>query len=242
MRRFLASACLIFHVIPGCTVPVYGQNAVNGGVRSVPSNEVGATPPPGICIRSMQARDAIVARISTAANCAQVTTARMARLRVFLRLRNTQLGSLQAGDFAGLAKPKEINLGGNPLSSLPSSANAGLSSQDRLNLQGNQLSSPPEGVFAGLSPLSVLLLHKNAVGPLLLFVSLEKSGDSGFKATVPSGAPFATTLPAIVTNLALPVQGGLGRKPSTANSKLSYHANTERLPMGLPFWLLVTCW
>ena len=234
VRRFLASACLIFLVILGLHSTVYGQNAVNGGIRSVHSNEVGATPP-GICIRSMQARDAIVARISTAANCAQVTTARMARLRVFLRLRNTQLGSLQAGDFAGLAKPKEINLGGNPLSSLPSGANAGLSSQDRLNLQGNQLSSPPEGVFAGLSPLSVLLLHKNAVGPLLLFVSLEKSGDSGFKATVPSGAPFATTLPAIVTNLALPVQGGLEEnfQPLIQNSSITSIPNGY--PWAFPF-------
>ena len=66
---------------------------------------------------------------------------------------------------------------------------ARLSSLDRLKLQGNQLSSLPEGVFAGLLlSLSVLLLYKNALGPLPLSVSLEKAGDSGFKATVPAVA------------------------------------------------------
>ena len=211
--RFLAPACLILLVILGLHSTVYGQNAVNGGVRSVPSNEVGASPPPGICNRTRQARDAIVARISTAANCAQVTAARMARLRGTLRLRNARLGSPQAGDFAGLPKLKQINLEGNQLSSLPSDAFAGLSSLDRLDLQGNQLSSLPDGVFAGLSPLPVLLPYKNAVGPLLLTVSLEKVGDSGFSATAPAGAPFAITLPVIVTNLALPAQERLEENP-----------------------------
>ena len=112
----------------------------------------------------------------------------------------------------------------------------------RLNLRGNQLSSPPEGVFAGLSPLSVLIAPQKRRGvPLLLFVSLEKSGDSGFKATVPSGAPFATTLPAIVTNLALPVQGGLEEnlQPLIQNSSIT------SIPNGYP-WAFpsgcVTCW
>ena len=213
VRRFLAPACLILLVILGLHSTVYGQNAVNGGVRSVPSNEVGASPPPGICNRTRQARDAIAARILTAANCAQVTTARMVRLRGFLHLRNTRLGSPRAGDFAGLAKLKEINLEGKQLSSLPSGAFAGLSSLDRLGLQGNQLSSQPDGVFAGLSPLPVLLPYKNAVGPLLLTISLEKTGNSGFKATVPAGAPFAITLPVIDTNLALPAQERLEENP-----------------------------
>ena len=224
VRRFLTSACLIFLVVLGLHSTVYGQNAVNGGVRSVPSNEVGASPPPGICIRTKQARDAIVARISTAANCAQVTTTRMVRLRGFLRLRNTRLGSPRAGDFAGLAKLKEINLEDKQLSSLPSGVFAGLSSLDRLDLQGNHLSSQPDGVFAGLPPLSplpVLLRYKNAVGPLLLSVSLEKAGDSGFKATVPAGTPFVTTLPAIITNLALPAQGGLEENPQPLIQNLS---------------------
>ena len=69
------------------------------------------TPPPpsgGICARTDQVRDAIVARIQAARDCTQVTAAHLAKLGGRLKLAGKGISSLKAGDFAGLSKLREI--------------------------------------------------------------------------------------------------------------------------------------
>ena len=126
---------------------------------------------------------------------------------VELNLSNTQLSSLPSGVFAGLTALETLLLDNNPqLSSLPSGVFAGLTALTQLNLNSNQLSSLPDGIFAGLTALTQLDLGSNAVDPLPMPVSLEKVGDSGFKAVAPTGAPFALVLPVTVANGA--IEGG----------------------------------
>ena len=166
VRRFLASASLAFLVILGLHGTVYGQDEVNGGVRSVLQNEASATPRLGICDRTKQVRDAIVAKIAGVGNCTQVTDAHMAKIKGPLRLENTQISSLQAGDFAGLPNLRVIHLHGNRLSSLPPDVFDGLSSLEELELYGNQLSTLPSNVFDGLSSLFWLDLSANRLSSL----------------------------------------------------------------------------
>ena len=57
-------------------------------------------PSGGICARTDQVRDAIVARIGAARDCTQVTAAHLASLRGKLKLAGKGISSLKAGDFA----------------------------------------------------------------------------------------------------------------------------------------------
>ena len=119
-----------------------------------------------------------------------------------LDLRANRLSSLPSDVFDGLSSLEGLLLDRNQLTltGLPSDVFEGLSSLEMLNLQHNRLSSLPDGVFEGLSSLEWLLLYENPVDPMPLTVSLEKVGDSGFKATVLAGAPFTMTFPVGVTN------------------------------------------
>ena len=57
----------------------------------------------------------------------------------------------------------------------------------------------PHGIFSGLSGFAYLSLGGNRIDPLPLPVSLQKVGDSQFKAVSPTGAPFALNLPVTVS-------------------------------------------
>ena len=138
-----------------------------------------------------------------------------------LRLNNNQLSRLPAGVFDELTALTYLTLDNNQLSSLPAGVFDGLTALTGLRLQNNQLSSLPAGVFADLTNLDVLLLQGNAVDPLPLPVSivLASSVRGQVKATIPSGAPFALTLPVTVTNgttTASSVSIATGRTESTA--------------------------
>ena len=118
-----------------------------------------------------------------------------------LWLFNNQLGSLPAGVFDELTVLTSLDLSLNQLSRLPAGVFTELTALTDLRLHNNQLGSLPAGVFAGLTNLDVLLLHGNAVDLLPLPVSIVPTVVSGqVKATIPSGAPFALTLPVTVTN------------------------------------------
>ena len=118
-----------------------------------------------------------------------------------LNLRNNQLGSLPAGVFDELTALTGLYLWENQLSSLPAGVFDELTALRVLELDNNQLSSLPAGVFAGLTNLGVLRLQGNPVDPLPLSVSIVPTSVTGqVKATIPSGAPFALTLPVTVTN------------------------------------------
>ena len=135
-------------------------------VASPPSNEASATPRLGICDRTKQVRDAIVAKIAGVGNCTQVTDAHMAKIKGRLRLENTKISSLQAGDFAGLPNLRVIHLHGNRLSSLPPDVFDGLSSLEELDLRANRLTTLPSDVFDGLSSLIWLDLSTNQLSTL----------------------------------------------------------------------------
>ena len=124
--------------------------------------------------RTPQVRDAIVtaAGVNTAAD---VTEAHLGAI-TSLNLRAKSISALNSGDFSGLT---------------------GLTN---LNLYGNELSSLPDGIFEGLTALATLRLGGNTVDPIPLSVSLEKVGDTQFKAVVPTGALFDIVLPISATN------------------------------------------
>ena len=131
----------------------------------VESDEV--TPTPGICDRTEQVRNAIVAATG-AAECAAVTVADLAGLSGSDRLSliSTGITSLKSGDFAGLGALTHLSLTGNALSSLPENVFSGLRKLLNLNLTGNALSSLPENVFSEVPRLSSLYLDGNDLSSL----------------------------------------------------------------------------
>ena len=127
-------------------------------------------------------------------------------LRVLLMHENW-LRDLPDGIFSGLASLEYLDLKGNRLSSLPADVFSGLPALEILYLEGNQLRNLPDGIFSGLSALTKLHLQDNAVEPLLLPLSLDKVGDSQFKAVAPTGAPFSLVLPVSISGTG-EIEGG----------------------------------
>ena len=123
----------------------------------------------GVCDRTPQVRDWIVAQFPELADCAEVTAAQLAAVPDRVELGGRGISALQAGDFAGLRLSDGLlELSGNALSTLPAGVFDGLqfSGLNRhLNLSGNQLSTLPAGVFAGLN-LSSLQLQNNQLSTL----------------------------------------------------------------------------
>ena len=137
-----------------------------------------------------------------------------------LTLTDNQLSSLPAGVFDELTALIRLSLDANLLSRLPAGVFAELTALTVLRLDSNQLGRLPAGVFAGLTRLDALLLQGNPVDPLPLPVSIVPTVMSGqVRATIPSGAPFALTLPVTVTNgttTATTVTIAIGATESTA--------------------------
>ena len=123
----------------------------------------------------------------------------LAALETLVLYRN-QLSTLSADVFEGLTSLEMLVLHGNQLTSLPDGIFAGLTSLETLVLHSNQLTSLPDGVFAGLTSLETLNLSWNATDPLPLVVTLEKVGESRFKAVARTGAPFEFVLPVSAAN------------------------------------------
>ena len=123
-------------------------------------------PTAGICGRTKQVRDAIVARISGVVSCADVTDTQLAAITGTLDLRLDGITALAAVDFNGLTALTALELRDNSLSTLPAGVFDGLTALTTLNLFNTSLSTLPAGVFDGLTALDRLLLHGNSLSTL----------------------------------------------------------------------------
>ena len=95
----------------------------------------------GICERTQQVRDALVAAVqandAAVTDCSLVTAAHLVRItRSGCELDNQGIEALKPGDFAGLANVTDLNLSSNALTALPA------------------------GIFDGLGALIYLYLYK----------------------------------------------------------------------------------
>ena len=121
--------------------------------------------PAGICDRTQQVQDAILAALADISDCAAVTAEHLTTIS-FLYLGRKGISALQSGDFDGLSSLESLNLYGNSLSALPEDVFDGLTNLGRLNLYANSLSALPEDVFDGLTNLHSLNLWANSLSAL----------------------------------------------------------------------------
>ena len=120
----------------------------------------------GICGRTEEVRDALVALIPGVSDCAAVTDADLAAITGPLDLSGESISALAAGDFAGLTRLEVLYLDDNGLTTLPVGVFAGLTRLDTLFLSNSGLTSLPVGVFAGLTRLEILWLNHNELTTL----------------------------------------------------------------------------
>ena len=156
----------------------------------------------GVCGRTPQVRDAILAAVTGVSNCADLTPAQLAGITSLnVSGHGSGLVSLRAGDFGGLSGLTQLYLNNNGLTALPTGIFAGLSKLTVLRLDRNALSPSglPAGVFAPLAGLTRLELASNALSsalpdgifaPLTALTALDLAGNSGapFKPTADAGA------------------------------------------------------
>ena len=195
-----------------------------GTTESATAESNAVTPTPGICDRTQQVQDGILAAVSGVTECAAVTVANLAGIGD-LDVINTGITSVQLGDFAGLTGLQELSLKensslaalpsgvfsgltalavldlrDNALATLPAGLFSGLTSLEDLYLSGNELTALPAGLFSGLTGLFKLELQGNPVDPLPLTVTVERVGTDQVRAKVLAGAPFAVAIPVTPAN------------------------------------------
>ena len=119
----------------------------------------------GICSRTAQVRDGIVAAVSGVSACADVTAAHLAAITT-LNIQSKGITALQSGDLAGLTSLAMLMLGNNSLETLPEDVFAELAALRELSLKANTGLDLPEGVFAGLTALETLRLNNNGFSTL----------------------------------------------------------------------------
>ena len=132
----------------------------------------------GICVRTEQVRDAIVAA-TTATTCANVTATHLTGVWPSLTLTGKAITSLKSGDFDGLTRLTSLYLNNNVLTSLPADIFDGLTALTRLEMRNNDLSSLPANIFNGLTALTRLDLQENTLSslPAGLFTGLTALTD-----------------------------------------------------------------
>ena len=140
--------------------------AVVAASMSIPPSGTVIAQSSGICDRTQQVRDAILAKLADVSDCANVTDSHLAGITGDLTLSNESISALKAGDFQGLA---------------------GL---EQLYLDNNNLSDLPYGIFEGLESLDTLWLNFNTGSPFSLTMTLEQEGSNSVVVKVAEGAPF----------------------------------------------------
>ena len=120
----------------------------------------------GICGRTEEVRDALVALIPGVSDCAAVTDADLAAITGSLDVSNQSISDLKAGDFNGLTQLQLLYLFDNQLTTLPVGVFAGLTQLRTLFLDNSGLTTLPVGVLAGLTRLEILWLNHNKLTTL----------------------------------------------------------------------------
>ena len=106
----------------------------------------------GICDRTQQVQDEILAVVVDVDECAAVSVASLAGISR-LDLDNKGITSLKSGDFAGLTGMTFLKLNGNSLTMLPADVFSGPTALSVIHLHDNQLEMLPENLFDGLTEL-----------------------------------------------------------------------------------------
>ena len=156
------------YTVPGLTnetVYTFELKRFVGTTESATAESNAVTPTPGICDRTQQVRDGILAELADVAECEAVTVANLAGIGR-LDLDDKGIASLEAGDFAGLTGMTALILNDNDLTLLPAGVFSGLTALSSLLLIDNDLTSLPGAVFSGLTALRTLGLHENALTSL----------------------------------------------------------------------------
>ncbi len=179
----------------------------------------------GICDRTQQVQDAIVALIPNVSNCADVTDTHLAAITGKLDLRGKSIDALAAGDFDGLTVlttlqlfnndlttlPDDVfddltaltilELGSNSLVELPARVFKNNTALTILHLRINSLTALPDGLFSDLTSLTQFSLDGNSTDPMQLTVTVERVGTTDqVRAKVLAGAPFAVDIPVTVVD------------------------------------------
>ena len=140
--------------------------AVVAASMSIPPSGTVLAQSSGICNRTQEVRDAILAKLSDVSDCANVTDSHLAGITGDLTLSDKSISALKTGDFKGL------------------------SGQEQLHLDTNNLSDLPDGIFEGLESLDTLWLNFNPGSPFSLTMTLEQEGSNSVAVKVREGAPF----------------------------------------------------
>ena len=167
IRAARLAAWLLLLLFSALAVPAHAQMATDG-----------------VCGRTEQVRDAIVAAVSGATDCATVTAEQLGQIGT-LSLFADGIAALQADDFAGLTGLTDLSLAYNSLQALPPGVFDGLTRLETLWLNNNLLQQLPAGVFAGLTTLSDLRLQGNAGYPF------GPTASAGVSRTVDAGSTVA---------------------------------------------------
>ena len=136
-----------------------------GGLNAIQSFNVTVTERPvGVCMRTPQVRDAILAAVGVT-DCNSVTGSQLAGIDA-LDVSGSGLSGLEEDDFELLPGLTVLRLGSNRLSQLRPNVFSGLDSLAVLDLSNNSLQELRAGVFSGLSSLIDLEMHNNALSQI----------------------------------------------------------------------------
>ena len=132
----------------------------------------------GVCDRHPAVRAAIVAAVSGASTCAEVTDAQLAAIGS-LDLSGDGIDSLHRGDLAGLDSLTELDLSDNALDYLPGDLFEDVTTLDTLLLHDNDIATLTANVFDGLTVLRILDLQRNGLRelPAGVFDDLAEMGN-----------------------------------------------------------------
>ena len=158
-------------IVDAYGAPAFLDHDAVAADRAHKVNGSAVAPTGGVCERTPQVRDALVAAAQAAAqandpdveDCSQVGDTQLAGIAGALSLGGQGIAALKPGDFAGLSGVTLVSLSSNALSALPAGVFDGLDAVTLLNLSDNALGadSLEDGVFEPLTGLAQLVLRNN---------------------------------------------------------------------------------